>query len=156
MNVKTVLLIGALLAAPSIGSAHGPKVGANGGPQVDAGDFHVEIVPQATMLQVYLRDQSDQAVKTEGYKGVAIFVVDGKPQRIPLVPAGENRLSGTSSRQAPGRTKRRRADHDSDREHDSGQVRLTNILCVPRTSSDGQNVKLGSIGDEGHQERVVM
>ena len=27
---------------------------------------------------------------------------------------------------------------------------------VPRTSSDGLNVKLGSIGDEGHQEQVVV
>ena len=80
-----------------------------------------------TVLQVYLRDQSDQAVKTEGYKGVAIFVIDGKPQRIPLMPAGENRLSGTSSRRAPGRAEGRRADHDPDREHDAGQVRLTNI-----------------------------
>ena len=101
MKVKTILIVGALLAAPSVGSAHGPKVGANGGPQVDAGDFHVEIVPHHTVLQVYLRDQSDQAVKTEGYKGVAIFVIGGKPQRIPLMPAGENRLSGTSSLELP-------------------------------------------------------
>ena len=105
MYMKTVLLISALLAAPSIGSAHGPKVGANGGPQVDAGDFHIEIVPQATVLQVYVRDQSDQAVKIEGYKGVAIFVIDGKPQRIPLVPAGESRLSGTSSVNLPAEPK---------------------------------------------------
>lgn len=105
MNVKTILLIGALLAAPSNGSAHGPNVGANGGPQADAGDFHVEIVPQGTVLQVYLRDQSDKAVKTDGYKGRAIFVVDGKPQRIPLVPAGENRLSGTSSLELPAQPK---------------------------------------------------
>ena len=105
MHIKTVLLISALLAAPSSGSAHGPKAGANGGPQADAGDFHVEIVPQGTMLQVYLRDQSDKAVKTDGYKGTAIFVVDGKPQRIPLVPAGENRLSGTSSLKLPAQPK---------------------------------------------------
>ena len=105
MHMKTVLLVGALLAAAPSGSAHGPKAGGHGGPQVDAGDFHVEIVPQATMLQVYVRDQNDQAVKTEGYKGVAIFVVDGKPQRIPLVSAGENRLSGTSSVNLPAEPK---------------------------------------------------
>ena len=40
-----------------------------------------------------------------GFKGLAIFVVDGKPQRIPLTPAGENRLSGTSSVALPASPK---------------------------------------------------
>jgi hypothetical protein len=39
-------------------------------------------LPQGTTLQVFLRDHSDKAVMTEGFKGTAIFVIDGKPQRI--------------------------------------------------------------------------
>jgi hypothetical protein len=78
-----------LIATTSFAYAHGPKVGANGGPQADAGSFHVEVVPQGTMLQVFLRDHSDKGVTTAGHKGTAIFVIDGKPQRIPLTPAGD-------------------------------------------------------------------
>jgi hypothetical protein len=81
--------------------AHGPKLGANGGVQADAGSFHVEVVPKGTTLQVFLRDHSDKSVQTDGYKGTAIFVVDGKPQRISLTPAGENKLMGASSIELP-------------------------------------------------------
>jgi hypothetical protein len=105
MYLKTVLIVTALFAAPSIALAHAPKIGANGGAQADAGSFHVEVVPKGTALQVFLRDHSDKDVKTDGFKGTAIFVIDGKPQRIPLTPAGENRLSGTSSVDLPANPK---------------------------------------------------
>jgi hypothetical protein len=94
-----------LVAATSLASAHAPKVGANGGAQTDAGSFHVEVLPQGGTLQVFLRDHSDKAVSTVGYKGLAIFVIDGKPQRIPLTPAGENKLTGTSTVTLPGEPK---------------------------------------------------
>ena len=57
----------------------------------------MEVVAKGTSLQVFLRDHSDKVVLTDGYKGTAIFVVDGKPQRIPLAPAGDNALTGTST-----------------------------------------------------------
>jgi hypothetical protein len=88
-----VLLVSSVMFA----FAHSPKVGANGGAQTDAGSFHVEVVPQGTNLQVFLRDHADKAVPTDGFKGIAIFIVEGKPQRIPLSPTGENRLSGTTT-----------------------------------------------------------
>ncbi len=66
------------------------------GVQADAGSFHVELVSDGTILQVYLRDHSDKEVASAGYKGTAIFVIDGKPQRIPLAPAGTNKLTGSS------------------------------------------------------------
>ncbi|MGE0037964.1 MAG: hypothetical protein AB7S93_20290 [Xanthobacteraceae bacterium] len=84
----------ALLAAPAL--AHGPKAGANGGVQADAGSFHVEVVSNGTTLDVFLRDHSDKDVASAGFKGTAILVVGGKPQRIPLTPAGTNKLTGTS------------------------------------------------------------
>jgi hypothetical protein len=95
-TARSIAVAVALLAAPALVLAHSPKVGANGGAQVDAGSYHVELVPDGTTLQVFLRDHSDKEVASAGFKGTAIFVVGGKPQRIPLTPAGTNKLTGTS------------------------------------------------------------
>ena len=99
------LTAAALLLAASTALAHSPKIGANGGRQTDAGSYHLEIVAKGTALDVFLSDHSDKAVKTEGFKGTAIFVVGGKSERIPLTPAGENKLSGTSTVTLPGSLK---------------------------------------------------
>jgi hypothetical protein len=96
MSLERIAAAALLVASVSVSSAHAPKLGVNGGAQADAGSFHLEVVPQGTILQVFLRDHSDQAVLTDGYKGTAIFVIGGKPQRIPLSPAGANKLTGTS------------------------------------------------------------
>jgi hypothetical protein len=93
--------ITALAFVPLGASAHAPKIGQNGGPQEDAGSFHVEIVPKGTVLQVYLKDHSDKPVSTSGFKGTAILVIKGKAERIMLTPAGENQLTGTSSVDLP-------------------------------------------------------
>jgi hypothetical protein len=95
------VIITALALAPLGASAHAPKVGQNGGPQEDAGSFHVEIVPKGIVLQVYLKDHSDKAVSSNGFKGTAIFVINGKAERITLTPTGENQLKGTSSVDLP-------------------------------------------------------
>jgi hypothetical protein len=105
MQRGALVIMAALAIAPLGASAHGPKVGQNGGPQEDAGSFHVEIVPQGTVLQVYLKDHSDKAVSTQGFKGTAIFVINGKAERIPLIPAGDNQLKGTSSVGLPAQPK---------------------------------------------------
>jgi len=95
-TARVVAVAAALLAAPALALAHAPKVGVNGGAQADAGSFHVEVVPNGTTLQVFLRDHSDKEVASAGFKGTAILVVGGKPQRIPLSPAGANKLTGAS------------------------------------------------------------
>jgi hypothetical protein len=103
---RTALAIITALALVPIGAfAHGPKIGQNGGPQEDAGSFHVEIVPKGTVLQVYLKDHSDKTVTSSGFKGTAIFVINGKAERISLTPAGENQLKGTSSVDLPAEPK---------------------------------------------------
>jgi hypothetical protein len=102
-HIIAVALFTVMTVAPA--SAHAPKLGANGGAQADAGSFHVEIVPQGTILQVFLRNHADKAVPTDGYKGLAIFVIDGKPQRIPLAPAGDNKLTGISALAVPSQPK---------------------------------------------------
>ncbi len=105
MKLNQIAAVALLLVTTSFAWGHAPKVGANGGSQADAGSFHVEVVPQGTTLQVFLRDHADKAVGTDGYRGTAIFVVDGKPLRIPLAPAGENRLTGTSNVSIPSEPK---------------------------------------------------
>jgi hypothetical protein len=105
MRLK-ILLAAALLAGASPAVwAHAPKMGANGGPQADAGSFHVEVVPEGNTVQVFLRDHGDKAVQTAGFKGVAIFTIDGKAQRIPLAPAGDNKLSGSATMPIPAAPK---------------------------------------------------
>lgn len=84
-----------VLAAPAY--AHAPKVGVNGGPQTNAGAFHMEMVVKDKTLAVFLRDHGDKAVATEGFSGTAILVIEGKSERISLAPGGDNRLSGTST-----------------------------------------------------------
>lgn len=97
MKLKWTAAIMLLIATPSLALAHAPKIGVNGGAQADAGSLHVEVVPSGNTLEVFLRNHADKAVATDGYKGTAIFVVDGKPLRIPLTAAGDNRLTGTSA-----------------------------------------------------------
>lgn len=105
INLVISLILAILLAGAMPSFAHAPKMGEHGGPQADAGSFHVELVPQGTELQVYLRDHSDKPVSTQGFRGAAIFVIDGKPERITLTPVGGNQLKGASSVNIPSEPK---------------------------------------------------
>ena len=108
--MKPILtLLAALVMAPlfiTTGAlAHGPNRGPNGGQQVDAGDYHVEMVAKDTALTVYLHDDKDKPVDAKGSKATGIFVVGGKPQRIELKVDSANRLTGTSSVPLPATLK---------------------------------------------------
>jgi hypothetical protein len=105
MTRRALVAAAVTVVATAIAFAHGPKIGANGGPQADAGSYHVEALGQGTILQVWLRDHTDKPVSSLGYKGTAIFVMGGKAQRIPLAPAGDNKLTGTSEVSLPDRLK---------------------------------------------------
>jgi hypothetical protein len=105
MKLKSLVAAAALAILPVSAIAHSPKVGQNGGQQTDAGNYHVEVVPKGTVLQVYVRDHSDKAVSTQGFKGTAIFVIKGKPERITLMPAGDNQLKGDASVELPTQPK---------------------------------------------------
>jgi hypothetical protein len=94
VKLNAIVFAVALSIAPLLAQAHAPKVGHNGGPQIDAGGYHVEVLPQGKLLRVFLRDHGDKNVDTKGFKGTAIFVIDGKPRRITLTPAGGNTLQG--------------------------------------------------------------
>ena len=97
MNTRWIaaLLLPFFLAA--VASAHGPKLGPNGGPVVHAGDYHVEMTAKGTALTVYLLGDDEKPVTTKGFKGTGIFAINGKPVRIELTPDGQNKLVGQST-----------------------------------------------------------
>lgn len=91
----TVLTLALVLAAPL--SAHEPAKGRNGGLRVDAGKYHTELlVDGSTSVIVFLSDADDKPVPAAGFKGTAILIIDGKPQRIELTPAEASKLVGTA------------------------------------------------------------
>lgn len=77
--------------------AHGPTKGAHGGQQVDAGDYHVEMVAKDTSLAVFINDKDEKPVDAQYFKGIGLFVVSGKSQRIELKAESQNKLSGSSA-----------------------------------------------------------
>lgn len=87
----------AVVLSLSVAYGHAPEKGKNGGQQTDAGNYHVEVVARGSTLDVFITDHSENAVPTKGFKGTAILVVKGKPQRIVLAPRGQNILTGTAS-----------------------------------------------------------
>jgi hypothetical protein len=100
MKIFALALV-ALLVAPAV-LAHAPKIGDHGGPQTNAGPFHLEVVVKDATLDVYLNTHALKPVPTEGFKGVAIFKSqDGAPIRIPLTPAGDNKLRGVAPAPLP-------------------------------------------------------
>ena len=83
--MKRVPALFAALLIATTAFAHGPIKGPHGGIQVDAGDYHVELVANDRAVAVYLRDENDKPVDAKGGNATGIFVIDGKPQRIELV-----------------------------------------------------------------------
>jgi hypothetical protein len=96
MKMKQLSVFAVSLLIAGAAYAHGPDKGAHGGPQVDAGDYHVELVAQDTALAVYLNNDKNEPVDAKGHKATGIFVVSGKPQRIELQHEGANKLAGTA------------------------------------------------------------
>jgi len=100
MFIAAGLLFGTLAAA----YAHDQK-GPHGGRQVDAGNMHVELITKGTTIDVFVADAAAKPVDPAGYKGLAILVVNGKAARIPLAPAGNDRLTGTAPAEVTGEPK---------------------------------------------------
>ena len=84
--MKGMLVLASALALATTAYAHGPEKGKNGGRQVDAGSYHVELVTKDSTLAVYISDDNDVPVDAKGFKATGIFVVSGKAQRIELKP----------------------------------------------------------------------
>jgi hypothetical protein len=96
-------LVFALLAAFSA-HAHDAK-GLHGGRIADAGAYHVELVAKDKAIEIFLIGENDKPVNPAGFKGVAIFTVGGKAERITLLPSEKQWLSGTAATALPANLK---------------------------------------------------
>jgi hypothetical protein len=97
------LILAAVVCLSLPASAHDRK-GPNGGRVADAGAYHVELVAKGSELDLFVADTADKPVLPNGFKGVAILMVDGKSQRIPLEPT-DRRLSGVAGVKLPANPK---------------------------------------------------
>ena len=102
--MKTILALSIALLTSAPAFAHDAK-GPHGGRQVDAGRMHVELLAKGATIDVYVSDAAGKPVDAGSYKGLAILIVGGKPARIPLEPAGGDRLTGTASGELGGALK---------------------------------------------------
>lgn len=98
------LTLGIALLAGMPAYAHEPKA-SHGGRLADAGPYHVELVAKDTTIEVFLIGENDKPVDPKGFKGVAIFSLRGKAERIPLAPSEKNVLSGTAATVLPAKPK---------------------------------------------------
>lgn len=96
---RRLLIVGAVWALSLPALAHEAK-GPHGGRMADAGPYHVELVSNGKQLDLFVADTADRPVPPDGFRGVAILIVDGKSQRIPLDPV-DKKLSGTSGVSLP-------------------------------------------------------
>lgn len=97
--MRSIILASAVMLA-GFAQAH-ETTGPNGGRLVDAGNLHLELVAAGHAVRVFVTDANDKPVAVTGYKGTAVLVIDGKPQRIPLAPSKDNQLAGTASIEVP-------------------------------------------------------
>jgi hypothetical protein len=98
------LALGIALLAGLPAYAHEPKA-SHGGRVADAGTYHVELVAKDTAIEVFLIGENDKPVDPKGFKGVAIFTVGGKAERITLTPSEKSVLSGTATMALPANPK---------------------------------------------------
>jgi len=99
MTLKSFAVGVALLAAmPAY--AHEAK-SPHGGRLAVAGAYHAELVAKDKAIEIFLTNESDKPVDTKGFKGVAIFSLGGKAERITLVPSERGALSGAAAADLP-------------------------------------------------------
>lgn len=92
----------AFLALTLPALAHQPRTGPHGGPMVDAGSYHVEVVTQEKAIEVFVSDLADKPLSAAGFKALAILAVEGKALRVSLEPAGDgSRLAGAAETVLP-------------------------------------------------------
>ena len=92
----TIVALAIILLTALPAAAHEVEKGPNGGRVVEAGAHHVELLVKENVVNVFVSDANDKPVSIIGFKGVAIFTISGKAQRIPLEPKEGTRLSGIS------------------------------------------------------------
>jgi hypothetical protein len=93
--VLTVLAIMSVGIAPAFAGEkdHGP----NGGPVIDAGGYHVELVAKGAALTLYVTThEADAPVPTTGASGFVVIQSKGGAERLDLAAAEPNQLTATA------------------------------------------------------------
>ncbi|MFM2042244.1 MAG: hypothetical protein RLY86_820 [Pseudomonadota bacterium] len=95
------LALAALLLAPATaitpGTAHAHQAEAlHGGQMVDAPPYHLELVAKGRDITLYVLDSAMKPVDTTGAQARATILAGGKPELVPLAPAGTNILRGAA------------------------------------------------------------
>ena len=101
MQMRIAALAGTLLLGLPAAGAHELDNGPHGGRVVEAGAYHVELTVKDSAVEVFLTDASNKPVSVAGFKGVAIFSVSGKAQRIVLEPKEASSLAGAAATVLP-------------------------------------------------------
>jgi uncharacterized protein (DUF2147 family) len=97
--IRPLILAATLVAAAA--HAHEPDKGPNGGKRVDGGPYHVELAPEGATVRVFLSGPNYEPVSVEGFTGTAMLMIDGKPTRVTLTPAGDGMLAGEADAPVP-------------------------------------------------------
>ncbi|MCG6113270.1 MAG: hypothetical protein MEQ74_14080 [Paracoccus sp.] len=82
-------------------AAHEAGVGPNGGMQVDAGPYRVEVTTAGTLVNVFVTMDDESALDTTTLTGTAMLLVDGKPLRATLAPTEPGVLSADTGTELP-------------------------------------------------------
>ncbi|MGA0594301.1 hypothetical protein [Enterovirga sp. CN4-39] len=94
--MRRLLIASAMALLASGVGAHELAKGPNGGPVVDSGGHHVEMVAKGTELVLFLTEQEDKPLASAGSKNARAVVQDGgKTATVALQPAAPNKLVGT-------------------------------------------------------------
>jgi methionine-rich copper-binding protein CopC len=95
-KLKRLLITAALALLPLAAGAHELAKGPNGGPVVDSGGHHLEMVSTGAELTIFLSEEDNSPIQSAGSKNARAVVQDGgKTATIPLRPAAPNKLVGT-------------------------------------------------------------
>lgn len=95
--VRFALLM-ALMASPA--AAHSSK-GPHGGRLAEAKPYHAELVTKDDSIEIFISDADEKPMNAAGFKGVAIFQVGGKAERIELRPGESGALAGKAGSPLP-------------------------------------------------------
>lgn len=103
MLARAIALLLLLIGAPAA-LAHAPQVGANGGPQVNAGPYHVEMVVEGETVAVFLTDHAGKLPQRVGeFKATADLTIEGGTVRVELVSERPGKLAGRAGRPLPAK-----------------------------------------------------
>lgn len=93
--MKSFFLVALILMGASGAAAHEVDKGPNGGQLVDIPGHHVELVISGTDLILFLSDEKERPVSSQGVQNARAIVQDsGKTLTVPLAAIAPNKLGG--------------------------------------------------------------